>query len=112
MKESIKGKISATTQLIIKVAAVVGGITVIAGGYSFYLNNFWKPNIEIVMVDFNRGFAQFKYKGEIYTLDGDATYLLGGDWGLRFGSVIKDGVVKYDRIELLKKFMVVEYLKK
>jgi len=112
MNESIKGRISATTQLIIKVAAVVGGITVIAGGYSFYLNNFWKPTIEIVSVDFKKGFAEFKYRGEIYTLDGDATYLLGGDWGLRFGTINKDGVMQYDRIELLKKFMVVEYLKK
>ena len=54
MNEEITGKISATTQLIIKVAAVVGGITVIAGGYSFYLNNFWKPTIEIVSVDFEK----------------------------------------------------------
>ena len=112
MREEIRGRISTTTQIIIKVAAVVGGITVIAGGYTFYLNNFWKPNIEIVSVDFTKGTAEFKYKGKIYNLDGDATYLLGGDWGLRFGTKMQDGVLKYDRIELLKKFMVVEYLKK
>ena len=112
MKEDLKGRISATTQMIIKIAAVVGGVTVIAGGYTFYINNFWKPKIEIVSVDFNTGIAQFKHNDKVFSLDGDATYLLGGDWGLRFGTRMQDGVLKYDRIELLKKFMVVEYLKK
>jgi hypothetical protein len=38
--------------------------------------------------------------------------MIGGDWGIKFGGKVSDGKFGYDRLELTKKGMVVEYLKK
>jgi len=113
LPESVKEKLTRTNDRIIKIAAVVGAITIIAGGYSWYLNNVWKPNVSVTEVDFSNGTAKIDYRGHTIELEGDATYWLNGDWGLRLGS-IRDSVgnTRYDRIELLKHGMVVEYLKK
>jgi len=110
--ESIKVRLSKTNDIIIKIAAVVGAITIIAGGYTWYLNNIWKPNIELISVDFENGTAQLKHGSDIIELTGDATYWINADWGLRIGSIIDDGKLRYNRIDLLKKGMVVEYLKR
>ena len=101
-----------TTDKIIKLAALVGAITVIAGGYTFYLNNLWQPKIQVLSVDFTKGEAEIMVKGMKIQIYGDATFMIGGDWGVRFGSIMKDGKVYYDRLELVKKSMVVEYLKR
>jgi len=91
---------------LICVAAVIGAITVIAGGYAFFKFNIWKPNVEIVSVDYKEGTAIIKFRNKELTIYGDATILLGGDWGVRFGS----NQNKYDRIELVKKGMVYDYI--
>ena len=104
--------ISQTNEKILKVAAVVGAITVIAGGYTWYINNIWKPKVEVVSVDFGNGKATFKYRGKEISIEGDAMYWLNGDWAVRLGNIRKDNQqTYYDRIELLKKGYVVEYLK-
>ena len=110
--ENIKIKLSKTSDTIIKVAGIVGAITVIAGGYTWYLNNIWKPKVEVLSVDFAKGIAKIKYKNEVIDLEGDAIYWLNADWGIRLGSIHSDEQSYYNRIELLKKGMVVEYLKK
>jgi len=110
--ESIKVNLSKTNDVIIKIAAVVGAITIIAGGYTWYLNNIWKPHIELISVDFDKGTAQLKYGSHIIDLTGDATYWINADWGLRIGSILDNGTARYNRIDLLKKGMVVEYLKR
>jgi len=108
----IKLQISKTSNLLIKFAAVVGAITVLAGGYTFYINYFWKPNILVQEVDFTNGIARLKFGSKTIDLEGDATFLLGGDWGVRFGSVYNNGVIEYTRIELVRKDMVYEYIQK
>ena len=111
--ENIKFTLGKTNDAIIKVAAIVGAITIIAGGYTWYLNNVWKPHIEVISVDFENGKAQLKYRSKIIELEGDAVYWINADWGLRLGIVINDnGTPSYDRVDLLKKGMVVEYLKR
>ena len=110
--EYIKGGLSKTNNIILKVAAVVGAITIIAGGYTWYLNNLWKPHVEVLSIDFENGKAQLKHKDDIIDLDGDSIYWINADWGVKIGSVIGDSGLYYDRIELLKKGMVVEYLKR
>jgi len=109
---NVSVKLSKTNETIIKVAAIVGAITVIAGGYSFYLNNFWRPKIEVVLVDFAKGNAVVKISGILIPIYGDATFSVGGDWGVKLGSNTVDDKIVYDRLELTKKGMVVEYLKK
>ena len=108
---NVRIDLSKTNERILRIAAIVGAITVIAGGYTFYLNNIWRPKIEIISVDFNSGIAKIKYKGKEIDLEGDAIYWLNGDWGIKFGNIQKSNGNFYDRIELVKKGMVVEYLK-
>lgn len=104
--------VSKTSDVIIKIAAIVGAATVIAGAYTYYLNNIWKPTVEIVSVDFEKGIAVVKVGEKEVFVYGDATFLINtfGDWGIRFGS--SRGNNYYDRLELTKRGMVVEYLKR
>jgi len=102
--------LSQTTQKIIQVAALVGAVTVIFGAYSFYINNVWKPKVEVLSVDFIKGIAQVKIGKDLIDIFGDASFQVAnaGDWGIKFGST--NG--KYDSLELTKKGLVVEYLKR
>jgi len=110
--ENIKIRLSKTNEVIIKIAAIVGAVTIIAGGYTWWLNNIWKPKIEVLSVDFNKGKAQLKHKNKIIDLDGDSIFWINADWGVKLGSILGNSGAYYDRVELLKKGMVVEYLKR
>lgn len=112
MISDLEIKLSKTTNVLLQIAAVVGAITVLAGGYTFYLNYVWKPKVEILEVDFGQATAKLKFGKKTLELEGDALFLLGGDWGIKFGSTNKSGTTVYDRIELIRKGMVYEYLKK
>lgn len=98
-------------ELILKIVAVATVITAIGGAYYLIVNNVWKPNPKVISVDFENGFATiqmpFGRKVDIY---GDSQFLIGGDWGVKFGTVNKSGKVSYENIQLLKKGLVVEYL--
>ena len=112
MISDLEIKISKTTNIFLQIAAVVGAITILGSGYTFYLNYVWKPKVEILEVDFNEATAKLKFGSKTLELEGDALFLLGGDWGIKFGSTKKSGTLIYDRIELIRKGMVYEYLKK
>jgi hypothetical protein len=115
MTENIKIRLGDTGNVLLKVAGIVGAITVIAGGYTFYLNHLWKPKIEVLEVDFEKGKAKVKMGGnwgKILDIDGDTLFLLAGDWGIKFGTILQDGKTVYDRLELVRKGMVYEYLKR
>jgi hypothetical protein len=114
--EDVKVKISKVNQHIIEIGAIVLAITSIAGGYSFYINNIWKPVVTVKSVDFGNGIAEIDVKKMFgitknnVTIYGNANFNVGGDWGIRFGSSSKNNSILYDRLELTKKDMVVEYL--
>ena len=114
--ENVKIKLSEANKRIIEIGAIAVAITSIAGGYSFYLNNVWKPKVTVVSVDFANGLAQVKVTkmfGITSTIDiyGNANFNVGGDWAIRFGSSSINGSASiYDRLELTKKDMVIEYL--
>jgi hypothetical protein len=110
--ETIKIKVSKTSDILIKIAAVVGAITVIAGGYTWYINTLWKPSVEVVSVDFETGTSTLKVGGKTILLQGDSTYYINADWGIRFGMTRVDNKVIYNRLELTKKGMVYEYLER
>jgi small basic protein len=108
-KLSLENGLGKTNQRIIKIAAVIGAITVIAGGYSFYLNNVWKPKVSVISVDFIKGIAKVKVgHSKIVDIYGDAIFSIGGEWGIQLGKTNN----LYDSIDLVKKGMVVEYLKR
>jgi hypothetical protein len=94
-------------EIILKVVAVATVITALAGAYYFFVNNVWKPKVKVLSVDFDNGFATiempFGKKVDIY---GDSQFLIGGDWGVKFGTVNKGGKVSYENIQLLKRNLV------
>jgi hypothetical protein len=98
-------------EFILKIVAVATVITALGGAYYFFVNNIWKPDPKVLKVDFDNGFATillpFGRKIDIY---GDSQYLIGGDWGIKFGTISKGGKTSYENIQLLKKGLVVEYL--
>jgi hypothetical protein len=112
MNPDIRLKITKGTKTLVRVAAVVGAITVIAGGYTFYLNNIWKPDVKVLLVDFNKGYAEILFEGKKLILEGDAIVLLDGDWGIKFGTVLEESKVIYKSIILTKKGMLVDILKR
>lgn len=99
------------SKLVLKVVAVATIITALAGAYYFFVNNVWKPKLKVLSVDFTNGFATiempFGKKVDIY---GDAQFLVGGDWGVKFGTINKGGKVSYENLQLLKRNLVEEYL--
>jgi hypothetical protein len=105
-------KFSKTTGIIIRVASVCVAIAGIGSFYSFIQNNIWTPSINIVSVDYQKAIAQINYKSifgktEKITVYGNATFVIGGNWGIRFGTT----ETNYNRIELVKQGMVYEYFK-
>ena len=110
---SIKTNISfeKESKLVLKVVAVASVITALAGAYYFFVNNVWKPKVKVLSVDFDNGFATvempFGRKVDIY---GDSQFLIGGDWGVKFGTINKGGSTSYENLQLLKKGLVEEYL--
>ena len=110
--ENIKLHFSKTTNVLIQIGAVLAAISAIAGGYVFYLNYVWKPKLVVKSVDFEKGIAVLTFGTKSVDLFGDAIFSLGGDWGVRFGTNSINGNTIYDRIELLRKGMVCEYLSK
>jgi hypothetical protein len=113
--DNVRLKLSRTSDVFLKTAAIIAGITALAGGYAFFLNYVWKPKVEVISADFNTGKATIKVGNlfvKIIDISGDTIYQLSGDWGVRFGSVLQGGKTAYNRIELVRKGMVVEYLTK
>ena len=56
------------------------------------------------------GTATITYNKTTILIEGDATYSLNGQWGVKFGSKYFDGKLVYDRLELVRQGMVYEYL--
>ena len=113
--DDVRLRLSKTSDIFLKTAAIIAGVTALAGGYAFFLNYVWKPKVEVVRADYDTGTATIRV-GHLFikTIDisGDTIYQLSGDWGVRFGSVLQGSKLVYNRIELVRKGMVVEYLKK
>lgn len=100
-----------TENTILKLAAVSAAVIALFNAYSFYKNNVWKPNIEVQDVDYAKGVAHLLINGRNFTLRGDSSFLIGYDWGIRFGTTIGSNKRAYDRIEVLKRGMVVDVIR-
>jgi hypothetical protein len=97
--------------LILKVVAVATILTALTGGYYFFVNNVWKPKIQVTNVDFANGFANLKLPfGKTIDIYGDSPFLIGGDWSVKFGTINKNGKTTYENIQLLKRGLVEEYI--
>jgi hypothetical protein len=99
--------------IFLKLAGISTAALGVFAAYSFYKNNVWQPKIEVLKVDYDNGRADLMINGRPFILVGESVYLIGFDWGIRFGSSIKAGSGKryFDRIEVLKRNMVHKVIK-
>jgi hypothetical protein len=84
-----KFDISQGEEVLLKVAAISAAVVGIATAFSFYKNNVWHPKIIVQSVDFNKGVAELLINNKPFILRGDSSYLIGYDWGIKFGSIKK-----------------------
>lgn len=113
----VKTKLSETNKTFLNIAGVIIAITGVAGGYSWYLNHFYRPKVVVEQVDFKNGTAKISVKQlfgvKPFDIYGNANFSISkfGDWGVRFGtSNLEEGDNIYNRLELTKNNLVVEYL--
>lgn len=93
--------------IFLKLAGISTAALGLFAAYSFYKNNVWQPKVEIVNVDYKTGRADLIINGKPFILYGDSTYLIGYDWGIRFGTSISgQGRRYFNSIEILKRNMV------
>ena len=93
--------------IFLKIAGISTAALGLFAAYGFYKNNIWSPKIEVLDVDYVNGKAKLIINGKPFILSGDSSYLIGYDWGIRFGtSFTNSGKRYYDRIEILKRNMV------
>lgn len=98
-------------KIVLKVVAFATVITALAGAYFFLVNNAWKPKIIVLEADLDNGFATLKAPfGKVIKMYGNSEFLVIGDWGVKFGTIMKNGQQSYENIQLLRKGLVVEYL--
>lgn len=110
---AFKFKISEGEEYLLKAASIGAALLGIFTVWSFYKNNIWHPKIEVLDVDFAKGVANLRINGKPFVLRGDSSYLIQYDWGIKFGfTPTPDGKRVYDRIEVLKRNMVHEVIKK
>lgn len=107
-----KFNISKGEEALLKAASIGAAILGVVAVYNFYKNNLWQPKIEIKDVDYDEGVANLVVNGKPFVLRGDSSYLIGYDWGIKFGYTPKGNVRKADRIEILKRGMVHKVLRK
>jgi hypothetical protein len=105
----IMANVSKTNRILISVAAIIGAITVIGGGYSYYVNNFYIPTIKVISIDFAKGVAKVQHRNKVIDIYGDAIFniSISNNWGVKFG--MNKG--SYESLQLVKNGMVVQYLK-
>jgi hypothetical protein len=113
----VKTKLSETNKTFLNIAGVIIAITGVAGGYSWYLNHFWRPKVVVEQVDFKNATAKVSVKtifgSKPFDIYGNANFSISqfGDWGVRFGTSNLEGADNvYNRLELTKNSLVVEYL--
>lgn len=108
-----KFDLSRGEELLLKAASVGAAILGVVAVYTFYKNNIWHPKIEVKDVDFKNGIANLEINGRPFVLRGDSSYLIAFDWGVKFGfTPTPDGKRVYDRIEVLKRGMVHQVIRK
>jgi len=102
-----KFNISKGEEILLKAASIGAALLAIVSVYSFYMNNIWKPKVDVKEVDFEKGIAEINVNEKPFVLRGDSPFLIKFDWGIRFGYTFRsDGRRVYDRIEILKRNMV------
>jgi hypothetical protein len=96
---------------VIGIASLSVAVLAIINAYAFYKNNLWSPTIEIIDIDYKNGIANLLISKKPFRLRGDSSFLIGYDWGIRFGATQLGNKRVYDRIEVLKRNLVHKVLR-
>lgn len=96
---------------VIGIASLSVAVLALVNAYAFYKNNLWSPTIKIVSIDYKNGIAELIINDKPFRLRGDSSFLIGYDWGIRFGATQINGKRVYDRIEVLKRNLVHKVLR-
>ena len=108
----IKSTLSATSSVLLRIAALSTATFALIGVYTFYRNNLWHPKVVINSVDYANGVANLTINGKRFVLRGDSLFLIDFDWGIKFGyTFLPDGKRIYDRIEVTKRGMTHEVVR-
>jgi hypothetical protein len=108
-----KGNFNKGKEILTVIATIVGSIVVIAGGWSFYQSNFYRPtkDLKVISVDYTKGIAQIQFKKETINLLGSTVWYLTGQWGIGFGyTTDENGNTVYNSIDIIQSGMVYDYL--
>lgn len=96
---------------IIGIASFSVALLALFNAWAFYKNNLWSPTIKIIDVDYKNGIANLLINNKPFILRGDSSFLIGYDWGIRFGATQLGNKRVYDRIEVLKRSLVHKVLR-
>lgn len=108
-----KFDLSKGEEILLKAAGIGAAVLGVVSIFSFYKNNIWHPKVEVKDVDFNKGIANLLINDKPFVLKGDSSYLIAYDWGIKFGfNPTPSGKRIYDRIEILKRNMVHQVIRK
>jgi len=103
--------LSEVQKRVIGIASISVAVLALVNAYAFYKNNLWSPKIEIEDIDYKNGIAKLSISGKPFILRGDSSFLIGYDWGIRFGATQVGNKRVYDRIEVLKRNLVHKVLR-
>lgn len=96
---------------VLGIASISVAVLALVNAYAFYKNNLWSPTIMVESIDYKNGIANLIINGKPFTLRGDSSFLIGYDWGIRFGATQVGNKRVYDRIEVLKRNLVHKVLR-
>lgn len=88
--------IKKNTSFLSKFIAVAAPIAALAYGVHWYFDNIWRPDVQLVSVDYDKKIATFKILGKERVLYAGSTIGAGFGWGVRFSGEDES------RIELVK----------
>ena len=100
---TVQSNYQKTVRVLLQVAAISTAALAIYGIFSFYKNEIWHPHVVIQSVDYGNAVAKLLINGKEFVLRGDSEYLIGYNWGIKFGSTSTNGKRAYDRIEITNK---------
>lgn len=87
------------TTVLNTVILIITPLAMAVGGYFWYKNNIWRPDISLVSTDWVNNTAEVMINGTQRKLYAGSTNNAGYGWGVRFSGAVFN---EYDRIEVVK----------
>ena len=92
-------KLSRVKTFFVEFGAVATALATIGTCYFLFMNNIWKPKVELLSVDYENGVAIISVNGVQAALYKNEKYAVGWGWSIQFGTDYDKNV---QRVELVK----------